>query len=223
MFRPDVPCPSTIILIFKIRPSFLLLSRFLSPLILSSPLRFLQFAQTKRNIYFYDFDDTVYYIFLGRGERCDKSVLLRRTLPLPLRRKSRQAHRLILVFIILLILLILTFTLALALISALLDDDFLSCCSTSSRIVPRLLLPQLRLLVRRLLRRQHLLQLLHRRRARIPLTKDRPEFQVVRVETGTQRVDASPEGLPRRAQSSDCTTAWNSSLVNSSSTWFFFF
>ena len=52
----------------------------------------------------------------------------------------------VLVFILLLVLLILTFTLTL--ISVLLDDDFLSFCHTPSCIVPRLLLPQLYLLVR---------------------------------------------------------------------------
>ena len=204
MFRPDVPCPSTIILIFKIRPSFLLLLRFYRHLFL---VRLYDFSDSHRLsekyiliFYIYDFDDTMYYIFLGRGERRDESVLLRQMLPLRLRRKSGQAHGLVLVFILLLIL---AFTLAL--IPALLDNDFLSCRRSPSRIVPRLLFPQLRLLVGRLLRRQHLLQLLNRRRARLSLTKYRPHLQVVRVETGTQRVDASPEGLPRRAQRSDCT------------------
>ena len=145
----------------------------------------------------------MYYIFLGRGEWRDESVLLRRTLPLRLRRKSRRAHGLVLVFILLLVLLILAF--ALALIFTFLNDDFLSCRQTSSRIVPRLFLPQLHLLVRRLLRRQHLLQLLHRRCARIPLMEDRPDLQIVRVETGMQHVDASPKGFPRRAQCADCT------------------
>ena len=90
MFCPDVPCLSAIILISKIHAGLIMI---LSPLIFSSPLRFLRFVQTKWNIYsfsFYDFDDTMYYIFLKMEVRgaAQRDCLLHGLLPLRLCWKS---------------------------------------------------------------------------------------------------------------------------------------